>query len=308
MLFKFLTKRPGKLCYKRESDRGAYKQFAKTLLKSRLEKRRKLADPVSASNELAVSDELGFRILDPISASRLLSIEPLIKRCEELVRGDLNSQSKGKAYLKSFDVSSKLTTVPEIMNFALHPLLLRTITDYLGELPVLSDIKLLHSVPGAGDFSGSQLYHCDHDDTRQVKVFLHISDVDEQSGPLTILPANLSEKIRTKVSYLFGGGEGHIPDSQFRNSEVDEAEVSILGPKGTLALVDTARVFHFGSRVSSKERLIFYLHYVTPSSFKYHPALPFIPGLLRKRIGDYPYSTFKGTALSKMQRAVLNGK
>src|SRR3990167_2873728 len=225
----------------------------------------------------------GFNTLCPDAHGYPESAKGALRVCEDILNRGFDSKSKGKTYLKQAIPEATLLQSPEIMKFALDPTILASVAQYLGELPILSAVKLLHSAPIQGPLSGSQLYHCDHDDEFQVKVFLHISDVDQQSGPLTVLPARASLDMRERLGYVYGGEQGHISDEKLDQEFVKKNQVELLGPAGTLALVDTAQCFHFGSRVATKERFIFYLHFVSYTSFLYHPAAPLFPRVIRRK-------------------------
>ena len=93
-----------------------------------------------------------------------------------------------KSFLKNHLNQGHLTNYPSFINMATSDDMLAIVADYLGFIPVLSEIALWYSEPGQyGVGKSSQLYHLDNADTSQVKIFVHLDDVVESGGPFTFL-------------------------------------------------------------------------------------------------------------------------
>ena len=171
-----------------------------------------------------------------------------------------------------------LTLDSAVMRFALREDVLNAVTRYLGVVPFLSTISVLFSDVVKGAPTSSQLHHCDGDDVTQVKIFIYCSDVDPRSGPLTLLPADDSQRVRRGVGYQY---RQRLTDEQVAGVVGSGREVPILGPSGTSVFVDTSRCFHYGSRVAADAppRLVTMIQYQTPFSFmvptRAQRALPF---------------------------------
>jgi hypothetical protein len=165
-----------------------------------------------------------------------------------------------KGFLRTLLTADRLRERPDILSFALSPRLAAVITEYLGAVPTLSDVRLWWSVPSdePSPPASSQKFHRDHEDFRQVKVFVNVDPVDADAGPFSFLPATVSEAVVERLS----GGHGRIEDEEvFAHARPDQLVV-LTGPAGEGAMVDTCRCLHFGSRNESKERLVLMLHYV----------------------------------------------
>ncbi|MBI4398812.1 MAG: hypothetical protein HY586_06775, partial [Candidatus Omnitrophica bacterium] len=119
--------------------------------------------------------------------------------------------------------------------------------------------------------ANSQLYHCDHEDIRQLKLFIHISNVEESNGPLTVLNQEISELLRQKLRYRY---YSKIPDERIHPLIPAHTEQSITGASGTLAFLDTSQVFHYGSRVAKEDRYVVVIQYVTPTHLSLNPFKP----------------------------------
>ena len=101
-------------------------------------------------------------------------------------------------------------------------------------VPCLSTISVFYSDTVEGTPKSSQLHHCDGDDVTQVKIFVYCSDVDVASGPLTVLGAEHSARVRRAIRYQYraaadrrsGGGRARAAAASMPSS----------GPSGTIGV------------------------------------------------------------------------
>ena len=201
-----------------------------------------------------------------------------------------------KTHLESLVGPDEIGRIPEFLDFALDPLLLSAAAAYLGELPMLAAVDFWHSRTAAGDWQTSQLYHRDLDDERQLKAFLFVSDVDEGAGPLTIVPADASERIGRTLGYRPASGNFRITDDEIRPLLAAGEERALTGPRGTMVLVDTSRVLHFGSRVITRDRYVVVVQYLTPTNYMRNPFFGAEP---------WPYAHLSPDRAAPLDRAVL---
>ncbi len=199
-----------------------------------------------------------------------------------------------KRFLLNVLDASALTAESAAVRFALRPDVLSAVSRYLGVVPLLSTISVFHSDTVESAPSSSQLHHCDGDDVTQIKVFVYCSDVEMKSGPLTVLSATDSDRVRRASGYQY---RQRLTDSQVRDVVGAGQEHPILGPAGTAALVDTSRCFHFGSRVEpgAAPRLVTMVQYQTPYSF-------LIPTAAQASL---PFRRLLRDSYSPLQRLVL---
>jgi hypothetical protein len=158
-----------------------------------------------------------------------------------------------KAYLEPFTRSQQLTQYVE---------------SYLGEKSWLRAVRLYHSKPCPLPYTGSQLWHKDHDDTKQIKVFVAISNITKDNGPLEIYPKNA---VRIP-GYRWGGEAGHLSDDEFNKHTTQPFMMTAtpyrwIANRGDVLLADTAQCFHRGARVESGERLMMMVHFTTRTPF-----------------------------------------
>jgi len=169
------------------------------------------------------------------------------------------------------------------------------ISAYLGVVPVLTDIDVWYSVHQPNAPKRSQLWHMDSDDTTLIKLWVHLSDVDRRSGPLTAFSASDSARLADAVAYNYGDGY-RVPDDRVNDVLGVERQVAMVGPRGTLDFIDTCRCFHFGSRVSEdgEPRRLLMVEYQTPYAFEF--------ANYRK---EAKYRALGVTAATDLQRLIL---
>ena len=153
---------------------------------------------------------------------------------------------------------------------ALDERIVGPVSAYLGVVPVLTEIDVWYSVHQPNAPKRSQLWHMDSDDTTLIKLWVHLSDVDHRSGPLTAFSASDSARLADAVAYNYGDGY-RVPDERVNAVLGSERQVSFIGPRATIDFIDTCRCFHFGSRVSAdgEPRRLLMVEYQTPYAFEF---------------------------------------
>jgi len=176
-------------------------------------------------------------------------------------------------------------------------ILLGNFLGYLGMVPVIAYLQVFYSEANSDEARSSQLFHCDADATSQVKIFVLCSEVTRSNGPLTLLDAETSRNVRSRLGYHFGG---KIKDKRLAGIIDESDHVPIVGPPGTVCFVDTTQCFHFGSRVESgtAPRLVTMIQYLTPSSF----MLP------RDHRQGSPFRQLASRQMGRVQRMVLGAE
>lgn len=177
------------------------------------------------------------------------------------------------------------------VQFALNEDVLGVVASYLGLAPVINSIELIYSVPDGVDpdkRTKSHLFHRDHIDKSNVKLFVYIWDVDEDRGPVTFIPLGGSRKVPWWAQI-----SGHIPDDIILKYVGNEEIIRHKGPSGSAVMVDTDRLLHCGSRCK-KPRLALIVNY--SSGFNYNG---------RHGRSQWKPEMTKGLGLSPIQRLAL---
>lgn len=164
----------------------------------------------------------------------------------------------GKLFMTTAKLPRPLDS--KIMALARDPAVLRLIGRYLDGLPILYRINLLDSANEELQPESSQFFHVDPEDFRQLKIFLLVEDVDADSGPLHLLRADASDAVRVARAHR----HGRVPDEEVLKTAPPDALVACTGPSGTLAIGDTSRCFHFGSRPGARRRHVVMIQYLSP--------------------------------------------
>jgi hypothetical protein len=228
----------------------------------------------------AIPADSGFLVLPPDafteSGEIVRDAHEALARFEAGLRPESRSR---KQFLVNVLDTSTVTTASSMIRFALRDDVLTAVSQYLGVVPFLSSIAVFYSPTMDRSPISSQLHHCDGDDIRQIKVFVYGTDVTAASGPLTVLSADESARVRRATGYQY---RQRLTDEQVADVLGDRRERPIVGPSGTTSFVDTSRCFHFGARVapSAPARLMTVIQYQTPYAFTLprHPeqSLPFL--------------------------------
>jgi hypothetical protein len=257
--------------------------------------RRAVLQRLPVEGAVTIPYDEGFTVLP---AARFEEVPGVIAEARRaLERFDAATPPEGKnrkRFLVNVLDPSALTRDSAVIRLALREDVLAGVSRYLGVVPFLSAISVFLSDVVEGVPTSSQLHHCDGDDVTQVKVFVYCSDVQERSGPLTVLDATSSARVRRAVGYQF---RQRLTDAQVRGVVGPGRERAIVGPCGTTAFVDTSRCLHYGSRVApdAPPRLVTMIQYQTPYSF----MLP------TSAQGSLPFRRLIDPSLSPLQRLVL---
>jgi hypothetical protein len=216
----------------------------------------------------------GYAMLAPGSVANTdeiiaLSLSLFEEKQRQLEAAAGSSHSKKWAFLRSILTNQDLARNPKLVDFALSDSLLGLVTNYLGTIPHLNRIDLLYSVNHGGDEAiSSQIYHLDPEGTRQAKLFMNLRDVGPDEGPFTFIPASETTRIVNAIKKRrledMQMAAGRYSDDELEAVGGLKKAISVDGPKGSAALVDTSRCLHFGSRVKpGTYRLCLYIQYCT---------------------------------------------
>lgn len=156
----------------------------------------------------------------------------------------------------------------DVLDMVNSPVMLRIAARYLGCTPTLSSLGVRWSFPAPGACTETQRFHRDLDDWRFVKLFIYLTDVDEESGPhiyvlgshKTAAPMRAEVYDRPALEQRYGR----------------QSIKTITGARGTTFLAATHGI-HRGAPPVSRPRLILQAQYslLPVFAFNYHPvALP----------------------------------
>ena len=173
-----------------------------------------------------------------------------------LALGD-SGKSK-KTFMQYAADGAETSRCKDIMRLALARPLIDAVTEYLGEVPVIGNASIIVSVPNDSQV-GSQLYHLDFADAKQVKLFVYVDAVSTANGPFTLTPVNVTEELVKTYRY----DRGRLSIEQVQKAVGADREIQVTGPAGTALLCDTSRCLHYGSNRNKTTRVVILIQYVS---------------------------------------------
>ena len=196
----------------------------------------------------------------------------------------------GKSYIKRLPLNPREDI---IYQFIKSQKILGTANKYFGFIPILNQCAIwLTDENFSSDLHSSQLFHFDHE-PNQLKFFINLVDIDDDSGPLYFFNKPTSLKIYRKLKKLdffdllrsgnftkFFKFSYKITEPGFfksRNMKIEDQIIykytdktnlnNNIGKKGTMTLIDTTRCYHYGGRTTNKKRMMFHLQFVSPFTY-----------------------------------------
>jgi hypothetical protein len=261
--------------YKNERLRKIYFLISKFFhLRTRVSRNPKNYFGYSVSDKkFMIDDQLGYKFYNKcLLEENNLKMNDLINLINSHIETNNLKKKNRDASLNAIIKSEDFHEKSEVFKFVTSNFILKIVSKYLGYIPLLTHISVWWSPNDKIHEQSSQFYHLDHEDYKQIKGFLFLSDIDENSGPINAISSNQSLTIQKEISYNMKSQNKRVLDSTI--DELNKKRVNklitkeFLGKKGDLLLMDTSKCFHYGSRKSSKERLILSFQFITP--FAYH--------------------------------------
>mgnify|MGYP003690391443 CR=1 FL=1 len=250
--------------------------FIRKELKIRTSLLRHLQNKVHKSTILKISDE-GFAFLD--DCSNLL--ESAIKRSlillnESGIASDDDKLKYNKPFLRALNIDLNNNSNHAIKEITTSDLILLPVANYFGHIPILITASIFFSPNKEFQSGRSQQYHMDGSDGRNVKIFIALDDIDEQSGPFVFLPKSISRRAYNSMrkKRIVKRRNHKVPDETiYQFCEESDAIVSTQR-KGSALFIDSDVCYHYGSRPSPKSRKVLYLQYRSAYSKEREFTLP----------------------------------
>jgi hypothetical protein len=251
-------------------------------------RRRKAAASLgNRARDIAVPEAAGHRVLAPGALPGTEAVVAACRRIFDKARAsgalDARVEDAAKRFLVRVERGKPLLSEPAIRDFVLSQPVLSAAARYFGRMPILSELALLWTPVNESQIK-SQEYHFDTEDDRQLKLFIYITDVEADCGPITLVPAARSAEVSRMTGYV-GGRRRRLKDAAVAEAGAERDAVRILGPAGTAVFMDTSRCLHYGSRGNRRERLVLLIQFMDYYAPKLEPtdwraaASPFAGGL-----------------------------
>jgi hypothetical protein len=170
---------------------------------------------------------------------------------------------------------------PHLLGVANAPAVVSVAAEYLGCKPTISNVSLWWSFPHARPARNTQLFHRDRDDWKFCKLFVHLTAVDEESGPHVFVEGS-HRSVRPSSLRRYTDEEvlAYFPRSSIK---------AFCLPAGSGFLVDTFGV-HKGLAPTGRRRLLFQVEYSLLPIYQYQYAPLALPDAAQELLsGLDPY-------------------
>jgi hypothetical protein len=155
------------------------------------------------------------------------------------------------------------------LDFATSPRVLDVVNSYLKMFVKVRYIDEWYTAVSNSEAERitSQRWHRDNDDQYLVKAFLYMNDVGLGSGPFEYIPNSALGGSYGDIWPWKPLGEMYPPQDEFPQRVPEDSRVTLTGPAGTLALVNTSG-FHRGGFATEAHRVMAIITYVSPAALE----------------------------------------
>ena len=152
---------------------------------------------------------------------------------------------------------------PHLLDIANDATVLSVVEGYLGTVPTILGMSAWWSFADPAGATEAQLFHLDVDDLRFCKMFIYLTDVDEDNGPFTYMEGTHVLEYLGDIRRQWPGGVDEFDKWYFRTLRKTDGQikrvfgydpVQITGPAGTLFMANTFGA-HKGMPPKTGERL-----------------------------------------------------
>jgi len=219
--------------------------------------------------------------------------EPITDFYKPELKFNLNSipeKTRIGRYRSEFNINC-----PHIFDALNHSKVLRIVEGFLGAPPTLSVAMFMWSFANAESAQYMQLFHRDNDDYRFCKLFIYLTDVEDQDdGPHLFIKNSIDQEIvqakldkldistyekETMLHHVFAGHPHHRYDEQIVHKTFPEQDrLYHLGKKGTSFIENTWGI-HRGLPPRRKHRLLLQAQY----SLQPTPMFSYTPHILKQK-------------------------
>ena len=150
-----------------------------------------------------------------------------------------------------------LLACPEVAALAFDPSLVAVAQEFIGAPPILTQIVCWWSAPYSRSVeqvkTAAQQFHQDRDYIKFVKIFVHLTDVNDDSGPHVFIEGSNADYATVSGNRL--RASRRLSDEYLRSVYAQERFRTFTAPRGTILFEDTSG-FHRGTPVISGHRLM----------------------------------------------------
>jgi hypothetical protein len=211
---------------------------------------------------------------DSMWAELEADVAPFVRQTEELVRNEGDTLIQKKYLIRRF--WSKKQTEKHRFSFGdpwlrvyASQVVLDIVNTYREQWTKLYYLDNWFTVPFADSTErlASQRWHRDPEDEHVVKVFLYLSDVDEDAGAFEYIRGSARGGHYGELWSWQADGEFYPPQDELARAVSSDDRLALTGPAGTMIFADTGG-FHRGGFSRTKPRVLATATYVPANSMK----------------------------------------
>jgi hypothetical protein len=146
---------------------------------------------------------------------------------------------------------------------------LDVVNSYFGLWSKLTYVDLWYTPPAAPgvDRVSSQRWHRDYNDDRLVKVFIYLTDINEDTGPLEYVPGSaLGGKYGNEWPWKPVSNDLYPPQDEFAQRIPESEYLSLTGPEGSMIFCNTSGFHRGGYATGDRPRVMAVYNYSSPAS------------------------------------------
>tara|TARA_Y100000590_G_scaffold112183_1_gene127911 strand:- start:14208 stop:15227 length:1020 start_codon:yes stop_codon:yes gene_type:complete len=190
----------------------------------------------------------------------------------------------------------------EIIDLASSEKILNTAVNYLKVFPIIGKIALYMNFPVLNsNEKGAMLWHKDDFGYKSLDLFIAITDINENNGPLYFVkPKNslgVFHKITQVVKNAKPGERNKVKLDIFRKYYKDELTDKLSGKCGSSLFIDSFTSYHRGGYCLTDDRIMLRISYQTPDASRVQN--------LDHSNGFYYLKTIKKENLGKFQSYIF---
>ena len=147
--------------------------------------------------------------------------------------------------------------------------MLDVVNSYFGLWSKLTYVDLWYTPPAAPGVErvSSQRWHRDYNDERLVKVFIYLTDVDEDTGPLEfVLGSTPNGEYGNVWPWRPVSNDLYPPQDEFDRQIPRSAHVTLTAPEGSMIFCNTSGFHRGGYATGDRPRVMAVYNYSSPAS------------------------------------------
>lgn len=203
-------------------------------------------------------DRLEHELRDEIVAARA--------RADDI--DDVSRKTFTYSFLRHME-SSLMSPDDVFVRFALNKAVLGVANSYFQMYTRLHRVIVWHTFPSRMPARDSQLWHRDPEDRHVLKVFVYLTDVDDEAGPFVYARGSHPKgpARRREPEFFFESGKTvrRSNDAQMARVVPPDRWATCVGGKGTMIFADT-RGYHKGGLARRHERIMYFCTFVSSAS------------------------------------------